>query len=161
MQASTLRHRIEAYPNAPHGYYVVDDDRAEDELEVLAFFQGNDILKELEDLRQARRMEQMNILDEGLNVTEQKAPISTIPHPGPRIRYPSGTPVSRFSAYDFCISDKNISRETGPHPMHRISARTSQASRPPIRHRLNLLLQHLYPEVLPDCPPLQLPTATH
>ncbi|KAL1948571.1 hypothetical protein VTO73DRAFT_12646 [Trametes versicolor] len=114
--ASTLRHRIEAYPNAPHGYYVVDDDRAEDELEILAFFHGNDILKELENLRQARRMEQMNILDEGQNVTEQKAPISTIPHPGPRIRYPSGSPRDRATSHAQKLSSDQPSLTTTDTP---------------------------------------------
>ncbi|OJT05698.1 Serine palmitoyltransferase 1 [Trametes pubescens] len=55
--ASALRKRLTIFADAPHGYYIVDDDRSEGQHEILGFFEGEDVYQALRDLRQARRSE--------------------------------------------------------------------------------------------------------
>lgn len=70
---------------------------------MLAFFQGSDILKALQDLREARKtVEQSDTPAEGpQNVSTQKALTSSAGRLRPEIKFSQGASVSSSSAFDF------------------------------------------------------------
>ncbi len=51
LYGSTLRKRLTIFTDAPHGYYLLDDDRSEGKHEILGFFVGEDVYRALHDLR--------------------------------------------------------------------------------------------------------------
>lgn len=94
-QATTLRHRLQVFPDAPHGYYLVDDDRDKGQSEIFAFFQGDDALQALQDLRLARNLERSISLTQGQGPSKPEMPdldvSSGLPSPlSTRPRLPKG-----------------------------------------------------------------------
>ncbi|KAI0634122.1 hypothetical protein C8Q77DRAFT_728498 [Trametes polyzona] len=98
--ASTLRHQITVFPGAPHGYYLVPDGQNQGGQEIFSFFKGDDVMKALDDLRQARQ---------ATPDTQSAQPTAT-----PSIS--SSTPFSGPHSGPGSFSGANTRLQTGPQP---------------------------------------------
>ncbi|OJT13063.1 hypothetical protein TRAPUB_10390 [Trametes pubescens] len=123
---NTLRKRLTIFTDAPHGYYLVDDDRSEGKHEILGFFEGEDVYRALHDLRQARRSEPP-VSDAALTAVNSDKSLAEAP---PMSAHPRrGKGARQGSPYHGSASHTHVSSPSMPTPTSTsLSNPTSTAS---------------------------------